>query len=315
MEQQARFDAFRRSYNEERPHEALEQTTPASHWSRPGRLLPERIDEPWYDADHEVRRVRSEGSIKWRGDLGPPAIVAIAFVEDISGARLDIGFLADLYVVHIGGRDFRAKGPIGARVMDHVHFEAVSAAVGAGVIEEFAQRDGRRIDEADHVRALPARMTVERAGEHGEEIGEDGDGPAGVGVGKGRAREPPRPEVIMRARVGVEGGNEGAQAGDPGKLGVDERDEVIPALEGFVVGVAAMPLDDLLEGAPIDRLEQLGEYSRVHGHVRSFFPVSTTGKYPTTVGKTGHAPATFRLIPRTALREAGEGQGGGLFSD
>jgi transposase InsO family protein len=68
MEQQMRFDLFRRLYNEERPHEALGQTTPASRWWPPRRALPARIEEPWYDAHHEVRRVRSEGSIRWRGD-------------------------------------------------------------------------------------------------------------------------------------------------------------------------------------------------------------------------------------------------------
>lgn len=66
-QQQARFDAFRRAYNEQRPHEALAQTMPASHWRAPGRQLPSRLDEPWYDADHEVRRVRPNGEIKWRG--------------------------------------------------------------------------------------------------------------------------------------------------------------------------------------------------------------------------------------------------------
>jgi len=67
-EQQARFDAFRRHYNEERPHEALEQTPPARHWQPSQRLLPRRLEDPWYDADHEVRRVRPQGDIKWRGE-------------------------------------------------------------------------------------------------------------------------------------------------------------------------------------------------------------------------------------------------------
>jgi hypothetical protein len=67
-EQQKRFDAFRRHYNEERPHEALGQTTPAKYWQPSARLLPKRIEDPWYDADHEVRRVRPVGSIKWNGD-------------------------------------------------------------------------------------------------------------------------------------------------------------------------------------------------------------------------------------------------------
>lgn len=66
-EQQERFDEFRRHYNEERPHEALDQTPPARFWIRPARQLPETLALPWYDADHEVRRVRPDGAIKWRG--------------------------------------------------------------------------------------------------------------------------------------------------------------------------------------------------------------------------------------------------------
>ena len=67
-EQQARFDDFRQHYNEERPHEALEQTPPARHWQPSARRYPAKIADPWYDADHEVRRVRHLGDIKWRGE-------------------------------------------------------------------------------------------------------------------------------------------------------------------------------------------------------------------------------------------------------
>jgi transposase InsO family protein len=65
--QQARFDGFRRHYNEERPHEALDQAPPARLWRPPTRALPTRLGDPWYDADHQVRRVRANGTIKWRG--------------------------------------------------------------------------------------------------------------------------------------------------------------------------------------------------------------------------------------------------------
>ena len=67
-EQQRRFDRFRRHYNEQRPHEALEQTPPATHWQPSARTLPTRLEDPWYDADHQVRRVHCNGGIKWRGD-------------------------------------------------------------------------------------------------------------------------------------------------------------------------------------------------------------------------------------------------------
>ena len=67
-EQQARFDRFRGEFNAERPHEALDQATPASRYEASSRPYPTKIEEPWYDADHQVRRVRPDGTIKWRGD-------------------------------------------------------------------------------------------------------------------------------------------------------------------------------------------------------------------------------------------------------
>jgi hypothetical protein len=76
-EQQERFDRFRRYYNEDRPHEAIGQKAPAQLWPPPARTLPAgRLEDPWYDADHEVRRVRPDGEIKWQGE---PILVGEAF--------------------------------------------------------------------------------------------------------------------------------------------------------------------------------------------------------------------------------------------
>ena len=68
-DQQARFDRFREDFNARRPHEALGQRPPAALYRRSLRRYPERLEEPWYDADHAVRRVRSDGAIKWGGEL------------------------------------------------------------------------------------------------------------------------------------------------------------------------------------------------------------------------------------------------------
>jgi transposase InsO family protein len=69
QQQQVRFNQFRMRYNDERPHEALGQTMPATHWHAPSRQMPKIILPPWYDADHQVRKVRREGTIKWKGQL------------------------------------------------------------------------------------------------------------------------------------------------------------------------------------------------------------------------------------------------------
>ena len=68
-QQQARFDRFRQDFNDNRPHEALGQQPPAAfYWPSP-RPYPERLDEPWYDPWHAMRRVRADGAIKWGGEL------------------------------------------------------------------------------------------------------------------------------------------------------------------------------------------------------------------------------------------------------
>jgi transposase InsO family protein len=69
VEQLRRFDAFRRDYNEERPHQALQQLTPASFYTPSPRPMPDRPPEPQYPSAFTVRRVRSNGQIKWRGGL------------------------------------------------------------------------------------------------------------------------------------------------------------------------------------------------------------------------------------------------------
>ena len=66
--QQRRFQRFRRDFNTERPHEALGQQTPDSRYQASPRPYPRRIEDPVYDAEHAVRRVRSNGEIKWRGE-------------------------------------------------------------------------------------------------------------------------------------------------------------------------------------------------------------------------------------------------------
>ena len=67
--QQACFDRFRQVYNEERPHEALGQVPPADIWRPSPRTYPACIEDPAYSPDHAVRRVRSNGEIRWGGDL------------------------------------------------------------------------------------------------------------------------------------------------------------------------------------------------------------------------------------------------------
>jgi putative transposase len=67
--QQHSFDRFRAEFNVDRPHEALGFKTPASLYQASPRSYPCALREPLYGDDCAVRRVRSNGEIKWGGEL------------------------------------------------------------------------------------------------------------------------------------------------------------------------------------------------------------------------------------------------------
>ena len=63
--QQRRFNAFCHHYNTERPHEALEQRTPASVYTASARSYPQRLPELIYPSYMQTRRVSHNGVIYW----------------------------------------------------------------------------------------------------------------------------------------------------------------------------------------------------------------------------------------------------------
>ncbi len=94
--QQARFDAFRQLYNEERPHEALGQKPPASHYASSGRPFPEHLPEPEYPGHYEVRSVRPKGHIRWQGN-------ELFVSEALAGQRIGLEEIAEgTWAVYFG---------------------------------------------------------------------------------------------------------------------------------------------------------------------------------------------------------------------
>ena len=65
--QQDAFHDWRKRYNEDRPHEALEYRTPASCYQRSPREFPRRVPEVQYDSDLFVRKVSQSGDLNWKG--------------------------------------------------------------------------------------------------------------------------------------------------------------------------------------------------------------------------------------------------------
>jgi putative transposase len=113
-EQQRAFDAFRREYNEERPHEALGQTPPCDHYRPSERRMPTTLPEPDYSASAAVRQVRHSGEIKWNGGL-------VYVSQTLAGEAVAVEETADgewmvrFYAYPIGVIDLRHTGEMKLR--------------------------------------------------------------------------------------------------------------------------------------------------------------------------------------------------------
>jgi len=100
--QQRRFDAFRRRYNNERPHEALNDETPRSRWRPSARVYPERRPAPAYPGHMEVRRISTGGTFSWHGR--PLFVTEILRGEDIGLEEVDDGIWNLVYYRTLLGR-------------------------------------------------------------------------------------------------------------------------------------------------------------------------------------------------------------------
>jgi len=65
--QQKAFRRFQRTFNRERPHEALDMLTPADVYESSPRPYPRRLPKLEYPSHAEVRLVSNNGGIRWNG--------------------------------------------------------------------------------------------------------------------------------------------------------------------------------------------------------------------------------------------------------
>lgn len=101
--QQDRCDRFRTVYNNQRPHESLGQVTPASLYTPSIRPYPERLGDMEYPPMTIVRRVRSNGQIKWRGGFVYVGSVLVGELVGITEA--EHGWLVSFGPIPLGTFD------------------------------------------------------------------------------------------------------------------------------------------------------------------------------------------------------------------
>jgi hypothetical protein len=84
--QQRRFHRFVEEYNQERPHQALGQKTPAEVYQPSGRSYPGRMAEVEYPGGWQVRRVSPGGQMRWAGEnvfLSHPLVGEVVGLEPL----------------------------------------------------------------------------------------------------------------------------------------------------------------------------------------------------------------------------------------
>lgn len=75
--QQRKFNRFRAEFNDERPHEALDQQTPGSLYIPSSREMPNKLPPLEYPDRFEVRYVSANGGIRWNNGWLNVSIVCV----------------------------------------------------------------------------------------------------------------------------------------------------------------------------------------------------------------------------------------------
>ncbi len=109
--QQRRFRRFRDEFNDERPHEALDQRRPRELYVPSSRQMPDRLPPLVYPADSLVRRVDQSGSVRWA--TGIRVYVTHTLIgEDIAFRPLADGVWGVYFGPVVLGHYDERRGPI-----------------------------------------------------------------------------------------------------------------------------------------------------------------------------------------------------------
>jgi transposase InsO family protein len=116
--QQIRFNRFREEFNNERPHEALDQETPASVYQRSTREYPERLPPIEYPGHFEKRLVSRNGGFRW-GSIRVPITQTLeeqyVGLEEVDEGKWDVYF-SNVRLGQMDERTFTIKDALGNRM-------------------------------------------------------------------------------------------------------------------------------------------------------------------------------------------------------
>jgi putative transposase len=120
--QQRRFNGFREEFNHERPHEALDQETPAACYEPSPRSMPDRLPPLEYPDRFEVRYVSANGGIRWNNQWVNVSTVCIG--EYVGLEEIDDGlwnvYFGPLRLGRLSERHMRIEDEYGRLYRRHL---------------------------------------------------------------------------------------------------------------------------------------------------------------------------------------------------
>lgn len=110
--QQKVFDSFREEYNAVRPHEYLNQETPASHYAASPRPYPSRLSHPEYPGHYLVKKITTGGTFRFQHQL---LYIANSLVDQHIGLEeIDDGvwsiYFNTVLIATLNERDYIIRG-------------------------------------------------------------------------------------------------------------------------------------------------------------------------------------------------------------
>ena len=147
--------------------------------------------------------------------------------------------------------------------------EAARAPVPVGPTDKLIKRDRRRVDQPQHLAAFALQCPVGKPGKPLESFSEDRNRTPGIGVRQCRARKLADPQMVVMMRIGVPDRLKGPQAINAAELRKHQRDQVIPASEHLVVGIAVVPFHCSRKLTTADRFQQPSKNAIAKPHARS----------------------------------------------
>src|SRR5215470_7426758 len=201
-------------------------------------------------------------------DLLPPVEAAIAFVEHIGRAGLDRRLPANLDVIDVGIRHIDTGRHGALWVIDDVQLHAADAAVPLRPRANLPEWDRAGVDQAHHLHAFAPGLLTGHRRQAGKDLRKNADRTTSIGIRQRRTVQFFGAEMVVVLRICVEAFHHGPQTVVSAELRINQRHQMIPALEQLAIRIAPQTIHNRLKLPAVNRFKELSKNAIAKSHAR-----------------------------------------------